>query len=303
MKLSLNSLKNSNIAAAVSGGSDSLALLYLLIESGFGENLTVLHFNHKLRKESDDEELWLKNLCEKLGVKFVSSSWVFDDFQGNVQQLARKARYAFFKNCVTQLNLSKVLIGHTQDDVVETMLMRMGRGSGLKGLAAMDGDCIVEGVPVLRPLLDCSRQSLQEYLKGMGVEYLSDPSNENDKFYRIRVRKLKDELKQAGLEYNHLYESARSLKRADDALGFYVNQSLELNMDNHLLSNEFLSSPQEVSVRVLAKALTRVTGDGLAPRTSKCLRALEAMKVGEKKFTLGGAIFTLKGNAYLIEKE
>lgn len=302
MKLSLDSLRNLNIAAAVSGGSDSLALLFLLIEAGFKDNLTVLHFNHKFRPESDDEEFWLKFLCERLGVRFIVGS-LSGGVEGNLQQAARKARYKFFKDQCSLLGLDKVCVGHTRDDVVETMLMRMGRGSGLKGLSAMSAETVVEGVSVLRPLLNFSREDLQSYLNLKSQEYLSDPSNENDKFYRIRVRKLKPVLEGAGLSYEHLYQSALSLSRANDALSFYVKQSLNECFASNCLNLSFIHQPLEVSLRVLAESLLHVTGEGLAPRTSKVMRALKMMEAREKKFTLGGAIFTLKGEVYMIEKE
>lgn len=294
-------------AAAISGGSDSLAMLFMLVEMGYKDNITVLHFDHNLRKESETEANWLRKLCEKLDVRFVCEKWSKPNVEVNLQQEARQARYSFFRRQCESDNLESVLVAHTQDDVVETMLMRLGRGSGLTGLSAMQKQTHVFGVKVLRPLLDFKREDLQNYLKENQSDYISDPSNENEKFYRIRVRNLKPVLKDAGIHYEHIASSAHALRRADDALNFFADSLAsqliaESSVGVHLSMDIFMY-PEEIQLRLVAAALFKLTGEGLAPRTSKRLQALLNMKDGVKAFTLGGAKFIQKSGFYLLEKE
>lgn len=294
-------------AAAVSGGSDSLAMLLMLHELDYHKNIVIVHFDHNLRPESAGEARWLKGLCQKLGFECIVGKWQKPKTDENLQKAARVARYDFFKNTCHNHHLKAVLVAHTKDDVVETMLMRLGRGSGLSGLSAMKRESDVLGVEVLRPLLGKSREELQRFLVDKNQDFISDPSNENEKFFRIRVRKLKEHLKEAGLNYEHMAESSKSLRRADDALNFFVD-----GLASHLivkkgeqvsLLQDIFLYPKEVQLRLLAKALFITTDEGLAPRTSKRLQALKYMNEGVQKFTLGGAVFTLKGEVYLLAKE
>ena len=295
-------------AVAVSGGSDSLAMLMMLVEFGYQSQITVLHFNHKLRPESEEEALEVEKICEGLGVPCIVGHWDDQALEGNLQQQARQARYSFFKRCCDEKNLAEVLVAHTQDDVVETMLMRLGRGSGLTGLSAMAERSTALDVAVFRPLLGYSREELQQYLADKPVDFISDPSNDNDKFFRIRVRKLKGHLHNAGLDYQHMASSAHALKRADEALEFFTeglaNQLIENKEAGQVaLSTDLTFYPQEVQLRLLAKALLQCTGQGMAPRTSKRQQALQFMVQGVPKFTLGGAIFLHGSGAYIIEKQ
>lgn len=314
---------HSKYAVAVSGGSDSLAMLFMLIEQGYKSCITVLHFNHNLRKESAYEANWLGKLCESHSISYICEEWEAPCETSNLQQEARRARYAFFKQKCTEHGFEKVLIGHSEDDVVETMLMRLARGSGLSGLSAMIQEGDVLGVPVLRPLLNMSRENLQLYLNESKQDYLSDPSNENEKFFRIRIRNLKPQLKEAGLFYEHMAQSAHALRRSDDALNFFV-ESLAVQLirsditkaqnmhegevvipaqGSVQLSLDIFLYPEDIQLRLLSKSLTELNGEGLAPRTSKRLQALSYMKERVKKFTLGGAIFQHNGECYILQKE
>ncbi|MFT7144867.1 MAG: tRNA(Ile)-lysidine synthase [Alphaproteobacteria bacterium] len=307
MEISFNIQKNTQIAVAVSGGSDSMALLHLLIDQGFSEQITVLHFDHNLRTESESEANRLRTYVESLSISFISAKWQSPVTEGNLQQAARLARYAFFKKMCLKHNLDYVMVAHSMDDVAETFLMRLARGSGLRGLSSMQVQSDALGVKVVRPLLHIGREVLQSYLVNKQIKYISDPSNDNPKFFRIRIRKLKKILHDSGLTYQNIRESALSLRRADDALEFYSEKSFKLNCetkgDKLLLNTCFLTEPSEICLRVLEKSILSVTGDGLAPRTSKRYRALQAMKNSEKRFTLGGVIFTLCEDSYLLEIE
>tara|TARA_R110000868_G_scaffold189695_2_gene433086 strand:- start:132072 stop:132995 length:924 start_codon:yes stop_codon:yes gene_type:complete len=307
MNISLTSYKKSKFAVAVSGGSDSLALLHLLVDNGLQNNMTVLHFDHNLRAESADEAVQVHDICNELNVKCVIGKWLEPDLDGNLQQAARHARYAFFKQYCHENNLEFVMVGHTVDDVAETFLMRLARGSGLKGLSAMQENSHAMGVHVVRPLLHILREDLQKYLHQKNVKYISDPSNDNSKFFRIRIRKLKNLLHESGLTYKNIRESALSLRRADDALLSYTQMAFDncvkVEGAKLLVDMSFQYYPDEIKLRLIEKVILQITGEGLAPRTSKRLRAVKAMESGENKFTLGGVKFTFKSDSYLLEIE
>ena len=292
------------IAVAVSGGSDSLALLYALYEELGTTNLVVFHFDHGLRVESKNEAQWVSELCAGLGLPCAIRTWSAEgrsrlDAQ-NMLQKARQARYAAFRELCKEYQVEAVCLGHTADDVSESFVMRLGRGSGLAGLSAMQSVGEVLGVKVLRPVLDCSRQSLKDYLTNRDQTWVSDPSNEKETYLRVRVRHAKDVFEKMGLAFESIYASAQSLRRAENALNTWCQQLwdeiIHTNGNGSLTFNElFWHQVEEMQLRLLSKAMVEMTGDPLSPRTSKRISLLENMREVENgKWTLGGVIFEKK---------
>lgn len=305
MKISFNIASDQKIAVAVSGGGDSMSLLHLLIDNGYSDQITVLHFDHNLRTTSEQEANWLRIHVESIGVKFISEKWLSPPKDTNLQQAARHARYNFFKNKCEENQLKYIMVAHSMDDVAETFLMRLARGSGLRGLSSMQAESQALGVKVVRPLLHIGRVELQEYLKAKKIDYINDPSNKNEKFFRIKIRKLKKILQDSGITYQNIRESALSLRRSDDALEYYAQKSFNTYFSSFdgrfILDHDFLSEPLEIALRVLEKSILTMTGEGMAPRTSKRVRAIKFMTNGDKRFTLGGVIFTFTNDGYLLE--
>jgi tRNA(Ile)-lysidine synthase len=167
--------------AIVSGGPDSVALLRALVEIG-GEPV-VLHVDHGLRgAESREDARFVRDLCEGLGVVCEVRRARLGG--SNVQEEAREERYRFAERVVEERGLSGIATGHTADDVAETVLMNLARGTGLRGLA---------GIPpvrgrVYRPLIERTRPEILEYLRGLGQPYRTDPTNLTGKYARNRVR-------------------------------------------------------------------------------------------------------------------
>ncbi len=193
------------LGVAVSGGADSVALLRLLLElrPELGIVLSVVHFNHKLRGvESDEDEACVAQLAREHKLAFhTASADVMEEATAeglSVEAAARDLRYGFFKQLVElegdgRSELDKIATGHTLDDQAETVLMRMLRGSGMRGLAGIyptleleeDGEVAGE---VVRPLLSVRHSELQAYLREIGQTWREDSSNLNPKFTRNRVR-------------------------------------------------------------------------------------------------------------------
>ncbi len=216
------------IALAVSGGGDSMAMLALAHEWArvMGVGLSVVTVDHGLRAESATEAQMVAQECQALGHPHTTLRWQWDG-QGNLQDAARRARLDLIAGWLGDLN--HVLFAHTQDDVAETLLMRLLRGSGVEGLSAIEARQWVSarwpdaaGLPVagqgfwqIRPLLDVSRAELRHYADTLKLPYVDDPSNEDPRFDRARLRQVMSAL---GLEPDGLAATAHRMTRARRAL-------------------------------------------------------------------------------------
>ena len=180
------------VLVAVSGGPDSVALLSLLhaMASKWNLVLTVVHCNYGLRGvESDGDARFVSSLCRQLGIPcLIRPLTVIGRERGSsssFQARAREARYRLFRALAGDLGVERVAIGHTADDQAETVLLRMLRGTGLRGLAAMSH---IRDQLFIRPLLEFTRQDILSYLKCAGLSYRMDSSNAKPIYFRNRVR-------------------------------------------------------------------------------------------------------------------
>jgi tRNA(Ile)-lysidine synthase len=177
--------RGSHVAVAVSGGPDSVCLLHVLLElaPAFDVSLSVAHLNHRLRgAESDDDERFVAGLAARLGLPFYRADAEIAASKDNLEQAGRRARRDFFAG----LNADRVALGHTRDDQAETVLFRLLRGSGLRGLA---GIYPVTDGGYIRPLIDVTRMEVVEFLRGRGIEWREDSSNLDPRFARNRIRR------------------------------------------------------------------------------------------------------------------
>lgn len=300
-----NCTEKSKFAVAFSGGGDSTALLYWLANNYDPANIYALHFNHNLREESESEQNLLATFCQSLGVNFIFEKWL-EKPEGNIQQSARNARYKFFNEASKQHGFDVVYTGHNQDDIAETVLMRLARGSGLKGLSAMAENTTIQNAHICRPLLGCSRVEIRKYLTGSNVKWLEDSSNENDKFFRVRVRKHKKELEKIGISFESIVASSLSLQRAEH----FINSVAEKYYKEHakkqegctVFSDKLLSEEDELTLRIVDKIISDVTGEKMLPRTSKKQRLINHLKKSEKRYELGGVAF-YKSNRQIYAKK
>lgn len=184
--------KKDKLLLGVSGGPDSIALLRLFAEmrKEYKLNLVALHLNHCLRKESGDEEKFVKAVCEKLDVKLVSQQRdVTKVFQGDsLEQCARQVRFDFFLTCARQLKIKKCALAHHRDDLVETTVMRFIRGAGLRGLRGFLPVTKWKSITFIRPLISLRKCELLDWLDKNKFEYCVDQSNFDEKFLRNKIR-------------------------------------------------------------------------------------------------------------------
>jgi tRNA(Ile)-lysidine synthase len=181
-----------HVVIGVSGGADSTALLLCLdaLASEFNLSLTVAHLNHRIRAaEADEDEEFVRKLAARMGLRLTSETAEVKREAAasgdNLEEVARRKRYEFLRRTATQVKAQKIAVGHTMNDQAETALFRFVRGSGLEGLSAIHP--VVDGV-VIRPLMECTRKSVESYLELKGAAYREDSSNQDLRHARNRIR-------------------------------------------------------------------------------------------------------------------
>lgn len=274
----------SHYALAVSGGPDSLALLHL--SAGWARRHgraapMVLTVDHDLRAGSRTEAETVGRIAEALGLRHAIVTWRHGPVEASSQARARGARYDLMAAYCTAHDIPALVTAHHLDDQAETFLMRLKRGSGLDGLAAIPDRGRWAGLRLLRPLLDIPKARLIATAVAAGLPFVTDPSNEDPRFERGRLRGAMAALSAIGLEPAAIALSARRLRRARSALESTVDAFLE----NHgqrspagygsVSLPALLCAPHEVALRTLARLIATVGGLSEPVRLAK-LEALYA---------------------------
>lgn len=183
--------KGSRIVVGVSGGADSVALLLALYEirSVWGLDIIIVHVDHGLRASSKKDAIFVQNLADTLHLPVVIKiNTTKKPSRKSVEEFARDIRYAFLCQVAKQKKAVAIVVAHHQDDLAETVLMRLMRGSGLKGLAAMRPVSIRQGFKIVRPFLCFSRLDIISFLKKKKAEFVTDPTNRLLDFERNKIR-------------------------------------------------------------------------------------------------------------------
>lgn len=180
-----------HVIVGVSGGPDSLALLHVLmsLRHELGLKLSAAHFNHRIRRQADRDEHFVRVHAEKLQIPFFcGQASTHPPSHGSLEDWARQERYKFFKRVVLQTKADAIALGHTADDLAETVLMRIIRGSGLQGLAGMEHQRNINGISIIRPFLGIQKKDLYNYLKSSQIPYCIDRTNLKTDFFRNKIR-------------------------------------------------------------------------------------------------------------------
>jgi len=254
----------SKIGVAVSGGPDSLALLLLASRArpGAVEAATV---DHALRPESRAEAEFVARVCEDLEVPHVILAVEWEEQpETALPERARLMRYHLLGEWARERQLTALVTAHHLDDQAETLLMRLARGAGVRGLAGMRRVARVPGtgLPLLRPLLGWRRSELEALCVAAGLDPIRDPSNEDERFERVRMRKA---LTNAGwLDPEAVALSADHLADADTALDWAADREWQraVNAGDGAIAYTPADAPPEIRRRIAVRAILALANEG-----------------------------------------
>ena len=241
---------NDTIVVGCSTGPDSMALVDMLlkIREKYSLNLIIAHVNHNVRKQSYEEAVFLKKYCEDNDLLF--ESMVIEKYgDDNFHNEARNIRYNFFENIVHKYNADYLMTAHHGDDLMETILMRIVRGSNLNGYSGFKYIVDMDDYKIVRPLVHYTKEELKDYDIQNNVKFYIDDSNDKDKYTRNRYRKyvlpfLKQEDKDVHLKFlkfsNTLNAANKFIVKETDKAIKRVFEDNKLAIDKFLLEDEFI---------------------------------------------------------------
>ena len=312
-KIIYNNIKKENFALAVSGGSDSLCLAFFsnLYASNFKNKIHILIVNHNLRKESYKEVLKVKRILKNKKIESKILSWNGKIPKSNIQKQARDIRYSLIFNYCLKKKINYLATAHHRDDQIENFFIRLFRGSGLSGLASMAENVNYnKKMKIIRPFLNIKKTDLQYITLKYFKNYIKDPSNKNEKFLRVRIRKYRKNMQAEGLNTDNIIKTINNLLSANKAMNYYKNKAFNKHVSflskNKCIINEqiFSDEAQEVVFKSFSDILSLVSGKYYPPRSKKIMSLINRLKKKEySKSTLGGCIIEKKGGFFLVSKE
>ena len=315
-KKKLDSQNAKRIAVAISGGPDSIALAYLTKCYSLKNNKRFFYFivDHKIRKESTKEAEITKKKLKIFGIKCEILTWGKKKKISNLQSSARENRYnLIFKKCLKR-KINLVLTAHHKNDIYENFFIRLIRGSGLKGLSSFnslktkiskDNDIFI-----FRTLLDIPKSDL-EYISNKTINFfVKDSSNENEKFLRVKIRKLMNRLKEEGLDLSKFNLTLNNLYTSNQTIEFYVQKNINENskfLKNQkiILNEHFLNQPSEIVFRSFSELIHKLGNRNKLTRGRKILNLIQDINFSKnyKKKTLSGCIIEKSNKSIIISRE
>tara|TARA_A100001388_G_scaffold207356_1_gene157946 strand:- start:136 stop:1185 length:1050 start_codon:yes stop_codon:yes gene_type:complete len=319
-KVFLNNLNSLDITKkkvmiGVSGGADSLSILF------FSQCYAIKHnvkfypviIDHNLRKESYIEA---KNLKFKLKKNFNINCKILKKkntkINKNIQSSARDLRYdLFYKEC-SKHKIGYLLLGHHKNDMIENFFIRLVRGSGLKGLVSFDKKVSdYNDIKIVRPFLSTPKKDLININKKTFGFLIDDPSNNNDRFLRTRIRKLLRNLEKEGLNLDKFYLTLKNLAKSNQVIEFFVEKNVVENSkyfekDKKIILNQsFFKNPEEIILRSFMQVINQISKKKNYPRGKKVLGLLDSIKFSSKnvKLTLSGCIIEKINDSVIIYPE
>ena len=267
----------SKFSAGISGGPDSMALAYFLKLYSLEKKIRInyFHVDHGLRNSSKYEASIVKKKLKLLNINLKILKWKGQKPKSNIQSKARKSRYDLINGKLNK-NLNNVIfLGHTEDDLIENFLIRLCRGSGLKGFVSFNSNVIENnGIYLCRPLLNCSKSELEYTSQKIFNFYINDPSNKDFKYKRTRIREIIQKLKDEKFNFKKIKLTISNLTKSNDVIEFYVNNNLDKNTiylkkKFVILKHNFFLQPDEIVFRSFSKILSDVGGKYYSSRGKK----------------------------------
>ena len=303
---------NENFIVAISGGPDSLALSFLTKIYSIKRSLLVKYFivDHKLRENSTSEAKFVKKQLKKFSIKLNILTWHGKKPKKNIQSTARKKRYSLLIKQAKNFKIKNILLGHHLDDLFENFFIIILRGSGLNGLISLGKKTKNNSINLVRPLLDFDKKDLiyiSNYIYG---SYVKDPSNDDDKFKRVRVRNFLKELETEGLDKNKFLLTINNLKYANETIKFYTKINLRENttfLKNKkivFLKKNFFSHSHEIVFRSITEIIKLVGKKYYPVRGKKIEKAIQLIKSNTPlKITLGNCVIKKVNQTIIVSKE
>ena len=296
--------KDKRMAVAVSGGVDSMCLLYWLHE--IGANVICLHVNHKLRPEADIETEYVANTCATLNIQCKIFYWDDEKPENGLEAAAREARYKMMTNFCCEQGIEYLLTAHQSDDQIETFLMNLSRGSGLYGLSTMLPESKRENITILRPLLNVPRCEIVKYCMDNNIKYFVDSMNSDEHYTRVKIRQnrhiLNDHL---GISDNRILLAIQNLSRTREWMDKYVSNRIDMVLRSWgaMFVDSFLfDEPEEFRLRFMGLIIQKIGGDNYPVRLNSLKKALCNLQ-SDCKFTLGHCTIRRLNNRILIVPE
>ncbi len=293
------------IGVAISGGSDSTALLILLLDRYGPEALASATVDHRLRPASAAEAASVGALCVRLGISHDTLAWQrAPEDTGNLQDAARRARYGLLSGWAATRGLADIALGHTRDDNAETFLLGLSRGAGLDGLTGMRRSFAHGAVTFHRPLLSARREALRQMLRARGLTWADDPSNEDPRFDRVRARRALALLAPLGIDADGLAQTidhlADTRTAIDATLSDWARAHTCTDRGDLLIDRAALAAlPRDFARRLLSAALRWIAGADYPPRAAPVLALLSA----EAATTLHGCLVTPGPDTLRLSRE
>lgn len=293
-----------SVCVAVSGGSDSMALTLLTNEWAKRNSVEfiALTVDHRLRVEAKDEAIQVSKWLSKYGITHKTLTYQGEIPTSNIEAIAREYRYKLLCDYVKENQIDYLFVAHNMDEQVETFFLNLSRGSGVYGLCGMQKISIKNDVKIVRPMLEFTKNEIKEYLNSQNQIWIEDPSNQDDKYKRVRIRKLKSLLEDLDLSSERLSKTMQNMERAKETFEFFVDECIKNSVssnDKNIIINRdrFIYYPSEIGLRVLAYIIQNLSNNTYPPR----FESLEMLYQKIRKKTLGKGI-TLAGLKISFDK-
>lgn len=257
-----------SVVAAISGGPDSMVLLYQLLEIKKTKKINIIcaHVNHKLRIESDQEYIDVKQYCDNN--KIIFEGMVITNYNNHFSENeARKKRYDFFEELIKKYNAKYLFTAHHGDDLIETILMKIVRGSNIKGYAGFAKETKRNNYKIIRPLITITKQEILDFCKKNNIQYATDLSNLKDDYTRNRYRKymLPNLKKEDSLVHKKFYRFSKILIDNDEYINKVAKDEMDKVIKNNVLNvSEFIKLDKVIKTRIIYNLLENIYKDNIS---------------------------------------
>ncbi len=275
-----------SIIVGVSGGPDSMALLHLMssIKKKLDIEVICAHVNHNVRKESSDEKKFVEQFCQAHDIVFESMK-IEDYGDDNFHNEARSKRYHYFGKIVKKYNAKYLLTAHHGDDLIETILMRIVRGSTLRGYSGFSKTVKIDDYTVLRPLINVTKEEIFEYNRINNITFVQDASNQKDVYTRNRFRKyIVPEIKKEDPNVHHkFYKFSTTLLEYNDYIDKQVEKEISRIFPQNVLKiEEYLKEEKVIQMKIIYYILEHIYQDDLMLITDSHADLLHQLIISKK---------------------